>query len=60
MNDKCWYCGGQLCWDNDFDLFDVYPELKGECDGGIVTYLHCTECGSTIEYKLIEELKKDE
>ncbi len=45
IGDRCWYCGGKLCWDNDFDYADVFGE--GE---GIVTYLHCMDCGATVEY----------
>ena len=50
IRDCCWYCGGKLCWDNDFDYADVYGE--GE---GIVTYLHCTNCGATVEYSVRDD-----
>lgn len=43
--DVCWYCGGQLCWDSDFN----YDEVFGEGEG-IATYLHCTKCGATVLY----------
>lgn len=45
----CWYCGGQLIWDNDFDLDDIYGEGSGE---GIVTFLHCRECGAEVQYTI--------
>lgn len=45
----CWYCGGELCWDSDFDL----DEVTGDPDGtGIVTFLHCTVCGASVQYTL--------
>ena len=43
--DVCWYCGGRLIWDSDFN----YDEVHGEGEG-IVTYLHCTECGAEVVY----------
>lgn len=42
MEHKCWYCNGELIWNNDFDLFDLFPELEGEVESGIVTYLTCS------------------
>ena len=29
IGDRCWYCGGKLCWDNDFDYADVFGEGEG-------------------------------
>lgn len=49
--DVCWYCGGMLVWDSDFDRDDVY----GDGESGIVTYLHCEECGASVTYEIIEE-----
>lgn len=43
--DVCWYCGGQLCWEADFNYDEVYDE--GE---GIVSFLHCMNCGAHVEY----------
>ena len=37
----CWFCGGQLVWDNDYN----YDEVFGDGEG-IVAMLHCTECGA--------------
>jgi hypothetical protein len=48
---RCWYCGGEICWDSDFPADEVY----GEGVSGIVTYLHCPDCGAEIEYQLLEE-----
>ena len=48
---ECWYCGGDVVWDNDFSASDVY----GDGVEGIVTYLHCAECGARITYEQIEE-----
>ena len=44
---KCWWCRGQLIWNNDYDASDYYDE--GERDG-IVTFLHCSECGAQVVY----------
>lgn len=41
---KCWYCGGEMIWDNDFN----YDEVHGE--DGIVTFLHCSQCGADCEF----------
>ena len=51
--DVCWYCGGRLVWDNDFDYDEVYGE--GE---GIVTFLHCTKCDAEVQYSKRDD--KDE
>ncbi len=41
----CWICGEKaVSWDNDFDFEDCCYD--GE---GIVHYLHCNNCGATIE-----------
>lgn len=48
--DTCWYCGGRLIWGCDYDYADVYGE--GE---GIVTHLHCKDCGARVTYELEEE-----
>lgn len=47
---KCWYCGGELCWNSDFNYDEVYGE--GE---GIVTFLTCTNCGAEVQYSLKNE-----
>lgn len=38
---RCWFCGGQLCWDSDANYDEVFG--LGE---GVVAFLHCTECGA--------------
>lgn len=45
--DICWYCGGQLCWDNDHDLAGVYgdDDMQGQ-----YTELHCMNCGAEVTY----------
>lgn len=43
--DVCWYCGGRLIWDSDFN----YDEVHGEGEG-IVTFMHCSKCGANVEY----------
>lgn len=44
---KCFNCGGDICWDNDFR----YEDMGYEGDG-IVHMCHCTECGAEIEYRV--------
>ena len=55
IGDTCWYCGGKLYWMSDFDYSDVYGE--GE---GIVSYLHCSNCGAEIEYSLRTDNEEEE
>ena len=52
---RCWYCGGKLIWNSDFNYSDVYGE--GE---GIVTYLHCSNCGAEVEYSRRDDLNEEE
>jgi DNA-directed RNA polymerase subunit RPC12/RpoP len=47
---RCWYCGGELCWDCDYNYDEVYGE--GE---GIVTMLHCMDCGAEVQYSLRDD-----
>lgn len=44
---KCWYCGGEMFWQSDFNYDEVYGE--GE---GIVSYLTCSKCGAEAEFSL--------
>lgn len=46
----CWYCGGQLRWDSDFN----YDEIFGEGDG-IVSFLTCMDCGAEVQYSLRDD-----
>lgn len=52
--DACWYCGGQLIWDSDFNADEAYGDGDGKPEG-IVSYLHCARCGARVEYTLIED-----
>jgi len=47
---NCWYCGGKLIWQSDFNYDEVYGE--GE---GIVSYLNCSECNAMVEYSKRED-----
>jgi len=47
---NCWYCGGKLIWQSDFN----YDEVYGEGDG-IVSYLCCSGCNATVEYSKRED-----
>lgn len=44
---SCWKCGtvGSVVWDSDFN----YDEVFG-CGDGVVSYLHCANCGVEIMY----------
>lgn len=44
---KCFNCGGDVCWDNDFSYEDM-----GYGGDGIVHMCHCTKCGAEIEYRV--------
>ena len=52
---RCVLCGGELCWDSDFDLSSVRD--VADDDGGIVRYYHCMRCGREYE---ISDLPKEE
>lgn len=51
---KCWYCGEEMIWDQDFDYDEVYGEGKG-----IVTFLHCSNCGANAEFSLGDDKDDD-
>ena len=54
--DRCFHCGGRVCWDNDFSYEDY--GIIGE---GIVHVLHCMDCGALIEYYIsIDEEEESE
>lgn len=53
--DVCWYCGGQLIWQNDYDYADIFG--FGE---GIVTDLECSKCGATVQYIKRDDEDEDE
>lgn len=46
---KCWFCGKELIWNNDFSFEDY--GLEGE---GIVMVLSCPNCGCSW-YGLLQE-----
>ena len=55
MNDiRCFHCGGQVCWDNDFTFEDYGYEEKG-----IIHVCHCTKCNALIEYRVPEKEEDD-
>ena len=45
MRGICWWCGGKLIWQSDFDKEGVFGE--GE---GMVTYLTCSGCNAEVQY----------
>ena len=48
--DVCWWCGGKLNWQSDFDKEDVHGE--GE---GMVTFLTCMSCNAAVQYTTGDE-----
>lgn len=48
--DVCWYCGGRLVWDSDFEYNEIYDDADG-----IATMLHYTSCGAIVLYALRDE-----
>ena len=48
MGDRCWYCGGELIWQSDFEYSDVYPEGEGDRD---ISYLFQLRSRSTVFIK---------
>jgi hypothetical protein len=53
--DVCWFCGGKLCWDADYDYRDIYWE-----GDGVVAMLHCKDCGAEVQYSLREDEEQEE
>ena len=49
-NINCWFCGGHLIWQNDFNTEDYGIEEEG-----IVTVLTCSDCGAVWEGTQIYE-----
>lgn len=50
---NCWYCGGRVIWNCDYDAEDLGYEP------GIVTHLHCSDCGAMIEMYLPNDLENN-
>ena len=57
-NTKCFFCGGQLIWRNDFSTEDY-----GIDEEGIVSVLCCSECKASWKgvqiFKDMEDLKNE-
>ena len=49
--DVCWYCGGQLVWQNDWSYTDFYDAEDEQDESRIVTILKCADCGAEVEYR---------
>lgn len=47
---KCFHCGGDVIWQNDFSFEDFGYE--GE---GLVHILRCSKCEAEIEYRIADE-----
>lgn len=44
---NCWFCGGKMVWQSDWN----YDEIHGEGDG-IVAILGCSQCGAEAQFSL--------
>ena len=51
---KCIFCGGELCWNNDFTRDEVFGD--GD-NSGIVGYYTCMTCGREYEIGICSGLK---
>ena len=52
---RCWHCGSEVIWNNDYDLKDIIDEE------GILTALSCSndECGASYECVVRQDSKFD-
>ena len=48
----CWWCGGELIWQCDYDKAGVYGDDSLD---GIITHLLCKDCGALVTYETPEE-----
>lgn len=53
---KCWWCGADLIWDNDFTGDDVF----GDGTDRLVTFLHCSNPKCQAEVQFVEPIVEDE
>ena len=53
---KCFICGGDLCWENDFSADEIYNGYEGG-DGAIVSFYHCVEYGRS--YTIADPTKEE-
>ena len=51
---KCWYCKTELVWSGDADFEDIGLE-----DKGIISYLQCYNCPTSIEVYYNIDKEKD-
>lgn len=51
---KCLFCGGELCWNNDFTRDDTFAD--GEEKSLVSTYT-CLECGR--DYEITEPTQEE-
>jgi len=45
---RCFLCGGPLCWNSDFDAYDV-SDMYEEDDYAVCGFYTCTCCGRYYE-----------
>lgn len=54
---RCFYCCGDIIWNNDFDESDVIGHDTSGDSGRIVSYFTCSVCGR--EYEVFEPSDED-
>lgn len=52
---KCFYCGGDICWDSDEMASEVACGYEGD-EEAIVQFCHCMKCGR--EYEIFDPCKE--
>ena len=51
---KCFLCGGECYWQNDFNAYDL-----GYDEEGLVSYWMCSKCGAMYEIRSFEKEGED-
>lgn len=51
----CWFCGGEMMWQSDYDFEDY--EIDGN---GYIAVLTCSECNAFAEFYTGGEEEKEE
>jgi len=55
---KCFFCGHDLIWGNDWSLSDVEGTEYSEEEDGVVSSYTCPECGA--EYTVTQRNHREE
>ena len=52
---RCYHCGEEMIWNNDFDFEDV-----GREGDGVASFFHCPNCGTEAEIYVPNDFERDE